>query len=141
MQSRRLSRRSARCPVGKVVPLDDVMESRVIGTTLRTNKYRMDWACKRCGRFGNIAVELSGGGRDDRGQMQPKTTDEELRRLLYEAHHHGDTTLIRCFQPTEQLIVGRLWRWNDAGQGRKTMSIIEFKDRPKNLDYHWPPRE
>lgn len=108
------------------------------GTYVR-NKWRLDWACRGCGRYGNVVIEMMGDEVDKSGAPFPKTDDEDLHRMLTEAHREATSGL--CFRPIRQLLIGRMWRWDrEVGNRRKMVVMLMKGDEgraPKS--YRWPP--
>ena len=100
-------------------------------------KWRCDWACDKCGTFGNIVVEVTGGPRDAlTGKLQPKTDDETYRKLLWQAHREASGGV--CVQKVKRLLLGRLWRWQRKGE---TRGMVILTSPGENLtEYAWPPR-
>jgi hypothetical protein len=144
--------------VGRFVPIDDVMESRLIGSVRPDNmKWRVDVACRGCGRYGNVVVEF-GGELGPKGYPLPRTGDEKFYRDLYAAHHPPGE-LIGCTYPEEWILRdsvqwgAKIWRWVDAGQGRMRQKVMEFapddsegwdgvrwREAEPPKDWFWPPR-
>ena len=99
------------------------------------HKWKLDWACRGCRRYGNVEVEVTGGPKSETtGMLQPKTTDEEFWRKLDIAHRGGESGLRIC--ASRDVLLGRMWRI-DGATGR--MIIKGVKDGGVPEEYRWPP--
>lgn len=136
----------------RYVPIDDQLESRVVtgrgGSAESPTAWHWDWACPRCERHGHITVHLTNlrGEKDGRtGRLVPQEDDEEVRRLLRQAHEAGSLCIYR------DLLLGEMWRWEgtqaagrgfgaDPGPGAvgRRQVFLQRKGKPLT-EYAWPP--
>ncbi len=119
--------------------LDDVLESRFQGGAGRVRRWYVDWECKKCRRFGNIFVYITGGGLDPvTGMPIPKTSDEEFYKKLWDAHHEATTGLCPRRLTMEDTGAPIMWRWERGGDGRDKMILLNTTGGPPPAAYKWP---
>ena len=99
--------------------------------------FAWDWACTTCGCYGYIKVVTTGGQPKPGGGMYPKTSDEDVQKLRWDAHFiasEGKCSSKRFLRPTVGGGAPVLWR-REFKDGAWRMIVM-----PETLrEYRWPP--
>lgn len=103
----------------------------------RPTIWRLDWACRMCGTYGNVRVQVTGGPVKQRGGMYPKTSNEEVRTMVRLAHHKRTEGL--CVNRTSRMLLGKvMWRYERDGVNTRIVALVN-ENGPPVTDYRWPP--
>ncbi len=116
--------------------LDDEAGTRILGQKTVIRTWFLDFACRKCQRFGCVEVQLTGGPIGPDNKPTPKTSHEEMREKVRWAHEKGNL----CIERTRDILVGRLWRWQvDRAHQVRTKVFLQLKGDTEKTQYRWPP--